>query len=238
MVSGGWFSSHESISPEFLSALAQSRLHGVRRRARLAAEVHHHRDRAGHPSGHTIDPSQRRPVWRGPQSPRRHRWQRRRASFLDDGHSGCPGDSKAKDPVDPESSAVQCVACFFPPTDFLNYSRPGDDAVGFGVLKSFKVAFGPRSDTAEERQKLGREMSPIYFVHSNMPPMLIMHGDADKLVPIYQVQTFVKRCEAVGSTAKLVVREGKNHGWPDMGKDVEICADWFDEYLRGIKPKP
>jgi acetyl esterase/lipase len=154
------------------------------------------------------------------------------------GTQGGPGDPKAKDPVDRESSAVQCVACFFPPTDFLNYSKPGEDAVGVGILKSFKSGFGPRSDTAAERQKLGHEISPIYFVHSNMPPMLIIHGDADTLVPICQAQTFVKRCEEVGSTAKLVVREGKQHGWPDMGKDMELFADWFDQYLRGIKPKP
>jgi hypothetical protein len=42
----------------------------------------------------------------------------------------------------------------------------------------------------------------------------------------------------VGSKAKLVVREGKQHGWPDMGKDMELLADWFDEHLRGIKAKP
>ena len=154
------------------------------------------------------------------------------------GTQGCPGDPNAKDPVDRESSAVQCVACFFPPTDFLNYSRPGEDAVGVGILKRFKPAFGPRSDTPEGRQKLGRGISPIYFVHSNMPPILIIHGDADKLVPICQSQTFVERCEAVGSTARLVVREGKTHGWPEMGKDMELVADWFDEHLRSIKPKP
>lgn len=70
-----------------------------------------------------------------------------------------------------------------------------------------------------------------------MPPMLIIHGDADKLVPIYQAQMFVQRCQSVGSTAKLVVREGKGHGWPDFSKDMELCADWFDQYLRGLKPK-
>lgn len=151
---------------------------------------------------------------------------------------GGPGDPKAKDPVDRESSAVQCVACFFPPSDFLNYSRPGDNAVGFGILEPFKAAFGPESDTAEGRQKLGREISPIHFVHSNMPPILIIHGDADTLVQIYQSETFVKRCEAMGVTAKLVVRKGRNHGWPNMDEDIQLCADWFDEYLRGLKPKP
>ena len=31
---------------------------------------------------------------------------------------------------------------------------------------------------------------------------------------------------------KLIVREGKDHGWPGMDKDLAIMADWFDEHLR------
>ncbi|MBI3877500.1 MAG: alpha/beta hydrolase, partial [Verrucomicrobia bacterium] len=54
-----------------------------------------------------------------------------------------------KDAIDGESSAVQAVACFFPPTDFLNYGQPGEDAVGVGTLKDFKPAFGSRTDTPE-----------------------------------------------------------------------------------------
>jgi len=149
------------------------------------------------------------------------------------GHRGKPD---AEDPVDRESSSVQCVACFFPPTDFLNYGKPGEDAVGGGTLKNFKPAFGPLSDTPEGRQKLGREVSPIYFLKSNTPPILIVHGDADKLVPIYQAEMFVKRCEELGVKVRLVAREGKGHGWPELNEDLRILADWFDENLRGIKP--
>lgn len=151
---------------------------------------------------------------------------------------GAPGNPDAKDPVERESSEVQCVACFFPPTDLLNYSQPGEDAVGVGLLQQFKPAFGSRSDTAEGRQKLGREISPIYFVHSNMPPILIIHGDADKLVPIYQARMFVQRCQAVGTPIKLIVRAGKDHGWPEIGQDLLVFADWFDEHLRGARRKP
>ena len=43
------------------------------------------------------------------------------------GTAGDKGDPKAKDPVDRESSRVQAVACFFPPTDFLNYGKPGKE---------------------------------------------------------------------------------------------------------------
>jgi acetyl esterase/lipase len=151
------------------------------------------------------------------------------------GTQGKQGAGEAKDPIDRESSEVQCVACFFPPTDFLNYGKTNEDAVGVGTLKAFKPAFGPRSETPEGRQTLGREISPIYFVTSNLPPTLIIHGDADLLVPIQQADSFVKRAQEVGKTARLVVKEGKAHGWPEIGQDATILADWFDEHLRGIK---
>ena len=151
------------------------------------------------------------------------------------GTQGGPGTADAKVPIDRESSAVQAVACFFPPTDFLNYGQPDEDAVGVGILKDFKPAFGSRSDTPEGRQQLGREISPIYFVSSNLPPTLIIHGNADKLVPIQQAETFVKRAQEAGATARLLVKEGKAHGWPDLGADMPALANWFDEHLRGIK---
>jgi len=151
-------------------------------------------------------------------------------------HGGL-GKSDAADAVERESSAVQAVACFFPPTDFLNYGQPGEDAVGVGILKDFKPAFGPRSDTPEGRQALGREISPFYFVTSNLPPTLIVHGDADKLVPIQQAAVFVARANSVGATAKLVTKPGGVHGWPDLIKDMDLLADWFDHYLRGLPAK-
>src|SRR5947209_519218 len=54
------------------------------------------------------------------------------------GITGKPGDAKAPDPVDRESSAVQAVGCFFPPTDFLNFGKTGQEALGAGTLKDFK----------------------------------------------------------------------------------------------------
>ncbi len=151
--------------------------------------------------------------------------------------TGRPGKPHAKDPVDRESSAVAAAACFFPPTDFLNYGKPGEDAVGVGVLKDFKPAFGPRSDTPEGRQALGREISPIYHLTSNTPPCLIIHGDADTLVPIQQAESFVAKAKAMGVTARLIVKHGGQHGWPDILKDIPSLADWFDTCLRGLPAK-
>jgi dipeptidyl aminopeptidase/acylaminoacyl peptidase len=64
--------------------------------------------------------------------------------------------------------------------------------------------------------------------------ILIIHGDADKLVPIQQASSFLDKAREVSKAPmKLIVREGKEHGWSGIEKDMVIFADWFDEQLRG-----
>jgi acetyl esterase/lipase len=238
MVSGGFFSSHEGISAGFYRALLDrgytvfAVVHGSQPKFTIP-EIEQDIHRAVRFVRHNAATYGVRPDKFGITggSAGGH-------LSLTMGTQGGPGDPNAKDPVDRESSAVQAVACFFPPTDFLNWSKPGDCEVGVGpVGTQFKAAFGPRSDTEDGREALGKEISPINFVTSNMPPTLVMHGDADKLVPIYQAEIFKKRCEEARAPFKLVVRAGKDHGWKEMPDDMKIFADWFDEHLRGIKPK-
>lgn len=235
MVSGGWFSSHEAINAGWCRPFLDrgyvvfAVVHGSQPKfvvTEIVEDIHRAVRFIRHNAGkYGVDPK-KLGITGG--SAGGH-------LSLMMGVKGEPGKADAKDPIDRESSEIQCVACFFPPTDFLNYGEPGEDAVGVGTLKGFKSGFGPRSDTVEGRKELGREISPIYFIHSNTPPTLIIHGDADKLVPIYQAQQFVKRCEELGVKAKLIVREGKAHGWGGIEKDLPLFADWFDEHLRGIK---
>jgi acetyl esterase/lipase len=163
------------------------------------------------------------------------------------GTAGTEGDPKAKDPVDRVSSRVQAVACFFPPTDFLNYGEKGKDALGRGTLAGFKAPFDfteldkqTRSYvliTGEDRRReIGRMISPVYHVTKDSAPTLILHGDADKLVPIQQAEVMVERLKADGVPAKLVVKHGAGHGWKGLEKDTTILADWFDRYLREKGP--
>lgn len=236
MVSGGWYSSHEAINPKAFQPLLDrgytvfTVVHGSNPKfniTEILPDIHRAiRFIRHHAAKYGVKPD-KLGITGGSAG----------------GHlslmmavTGAPGDPSAKDVIDRGSSAVQAVACFFPPTDFLNYGKPGEDAVGVGTLKNFKTGFGPRSDTPEERLKLGREISPIYFVSSNTPPILIAHGDKDELVPIYQAEQFMNRCREFGVPTRLIVRAGQKHGWAEMVKDEEIFADWFDEHLRGLKP--
>jgi acetyl esterase/lipase len=231
MVSGGFFSSHEAINPEFYKPLLShgytvfAVVHGSQPRF-IVPEIIEDVQRATrfvrvNAARWNIDPN-KLGVTGG--SAGGH-------LSLTLGTQGGPGKANAKDPIERASSAVQAVACFYPPTDFANWSAPGDDAVGFGTTIKFKPAFGPRSDTPEGRQALSKEISPIHFVHSNMPPILIIHGDSDKQVPLYQAEIFKKRAAEVGVKVQVTVKPGADHGWAGMDKDMEVFAQWFDEHL-------
>ena len=149
MVSGGWFSSHDNINPGYVTRPTSTAA------TRCFAVVHGSQPKFTIPE---IEPDIHRAI-----RFIRHNAQKWNVNpdhlgitggsagghlSLTMGTQGGPGHKDAKDPVDRESSAVQAVACFFPPTDFLNYGTPGEDAVGVGTLKDYKPAFGPGSDTA------------------------------------------------------------------------------------------
>lgn len=143
-------------------------------------------------------------------------------------------EAAAKDPLSGVSSEVQAAAVFYPPTDYLSWGAEGDVAVGVGKLADYSAAFGRKSLTAEGREELGRKLSPIYGVHAGQPPVFIIHGDADSSVPIFQAYCFQKKCREVGADLELKVISGGGHGGsPNMKKDAELMADFFDRKLAG-----
>jgi acetyl esterase/lipase len=166
------------------------------------------------------------------------------------GCAGCEGNPDAKDPVDRASSCVQAVACFFPPTDFLNYGEAGVKSLGIEPEHKFKAPFDFRVYDAktktflpvdmETREKIAKEVSPIYHVNEGDAPALIMHGDADDLVPLQQSEIIVEKFKEAGVPAELVVKKGAGHGvWPSMMiKDFGAFADWFDKHLLEQDAKP
>jgi acetyl esterase/lipase len=159
------------------------------------------------------------------------------------GLAGDTGNPKATDPVDRVSSRVQAVACFFPPTDFLNYGKPGENAVGRGILWNYSGAFGFTSYDPDWRrlvpitdeqkiQEIGRRISPISHASADDPPVLIFHGDKDWLVPLQQSETLAEKLKRAGVEVKLVVKPGADHGWPGIDKDAIAIAEWFDAHLK------
>jgi len=144
---------------------------------------------------------------------------------------GGPGRTDTEDPVERESSAVQAVAIFFPVTDLLNLGKSTENAGDGGPPRSFVRAFGPESTNLAVWKVIGRETSPIYFVSSNLPPILVHHGDADTLTPLEQSEWFRDAARKAGREVQIVVHSGGSHGWLTMPWDIAQFADFFDRHL-------
>jgi acetyl esterase/lipase len=247
LVSGGYFSSHDAINPAFFLPLINrgytvfAVVHGSQPRYTVSEIIvdvnrairfirHHAKD-------YGVDPDR---IGVTGASAGGH-------LSLMLGTSGQDGNADATDPVDRESSRVQAVACFFPPTDFLNYGASGHEMIhpkDFGTM--FRPAFDyhelnraenlwvPITDD-DKLRAIARKNSPAWHVTLDDAPTLIYHGDADDLVPLQQSETIVEKLKAVKVDAKLVVKPGAGHGWLSMVQDMNAFADWFDEHLKKTK---
>ena len=157
--------------------------------------------------------------------------------------AGTVGDKKAKDEVDRASSAVQAAGVFFPPTDFLNWGKEGNElidrqlqppftaAVDYHEFDAKKALYVPIKDKDKLRE-IARAISPIYHVNEGSAPALIIHGTKDDLVPYQQGERILAKYKECKVSAKLVERPGAGHGWGTILDDVGLITDWFDEHLR------
>lgn len=68
---------------------------------------------------------------------------------------------------------------------------------------------GPLPDTADRY----RDRSPVNRAGQITAPLLILQGDADKVVPLAQSRAIHDRLAALGRTVELHVYEGEGHGW-------------------------
>jgi acetyl esterase/lipase len=155
-------------------------------------------------------------------------------------------DPNAKDSVDRVSGRVQAVACFFPPTDFVNYGKTGANVlVNKTVLDGAQVHAALRFTrwdstlqyfvpitSLEKRTQIVKQISPIYQVTSDDPPVLIAHGDSDQLVPLQQSERMVQKLKSAKVLCQLIVKKGAGHGWEGMNVESQAFADWFDQHLK------
>ncbi|MCY7310594.1 MAG: prolyl oligopeptidase family serine peptidase [Chitinophagaceae bacterium] len=155
-------------------------------------------------------------------------------------------DSAAQDPVNRMSSRVQAAAVLYPPTDCLNWGGAGLSFINnknlqianriYGALDFTKwneltTTYDHITDTSA-RNKIAREMSPIYYVSADDPPIFIIHGDADLTVPLQESQTFVARLKEAGVENKFIIKKGGVHNPATMMPEFLDFADWFDKNLK------
>ncbi len=154
--------------------------------------------------------------------------------------AGTAGNPNHADPVQRESSRVQAVAAFFPPTDFLNWGKPERKITDTAMMKRFKAPFDfkvfDRATNAyvaiKDPTGILKSISPIEHVSKDDPPTLLIHGTRDPVVPVQQSKLLFAKLEESKVRVKLLVREGKTHGWRAFYEEIKFVADWFDTHLK------
>jgi acetyl esterase/lipase len=134
------------------------------------------------------------------------------------------------------TTRVNAVAVFFPPTDFLNYDgKPIDVRANgrlSGLLRQLAFPQGLGDVTQDEVTQRIAEISPARLVTSKAPPFLIIHGDADPIVPLQQSEVMLTALKKANVPAEVIVKKGGGHPWWTIHEEVQVVAEWFDKQLE------
>jgi dipeptidyl aminopeptidase/acylaminoacyl peptidase len=96
----------------------------------------------------------------------------------------------------------------------------------------FMPALGidPKSPKNDIEARL-KQLSPITLVNVKYPPTLIVHGDADKLVPLQQSQAMDQALAKAGVEHKLEVIPGGGHDEKTFVPGLMKALQWFKDKL-------
>jgi len=130
---------------------------------------------------------------------------------------GCASPETGDAPASTQQAArPAAVVAYFPPVDLRTIVGPNErfPALDFDVSQSSYV-------------------SPILHVSADDPPILLVHGDKDDLVPISASETMFDALRKSEVTSEFVVIEGGDHGFRGDHAEEATAAmlDWFDTHL-------
>jgi acetyl esterase/lipase len=135
-----------------------------------------------------------------------------------------------------ESSRVQAVAAWYPPTDFEQMPRQFEGILDFYNDDSPTTKLlGKRIDEAIEECRLA---SPLQLAGENSPPFHLVHGGRDMIVPASQSFLMQKRLQELDVPVELLYQPTYAHGdfrfnKGDIARSVEAFLDNQGEAARG-----
>lgn len=119
------------------------------------------------------------------------------------------------------SSKVNAVCSWYAPSDMTTM----DAGVGTVV---HSLLGKPLKEEMPEKLKW---VSPITYVHREMPPFLIMHGTTDALVDTSQSQKMYDALKERGVPVELHWIEGQGHGFFQGEQPYQFVNDFFDKWF-------
>lgn len=127
---------------------------------------------------------------------------------------------------------LKAVVAFYPPTDLLALNEAEQRGrAGTRTVRDF-VGSEPEQDPAR-----WREASPIEHVHAQLPPIFLLQGTRDFLVPHSQATAFAERLTAAAAPHRLEIVENGVHGFDRIAPDERartLIADVREFLVREL----
>ncbi|MBO4915353.1 MAG: alpha/beta hydrolase [Oscillospiraceae bacterium] len=136
---------------------------------------------------------------------------------------------------------IRAVVDQFAPTDFRNMRRDFDES-GYDRVEKLRPGAPGAANAllgfnADDSLRMFAFASPIYSVHKDIPPVLILHGQYDSKVPYQQSVRLAEKIKAIAGPdrVKLVISPECEHA--DTKYDAEpytsIIFDFLDPLVKG-----
>ncbi|AKG34852.1 prolyl oligopeptidase family serine peptidase [Paenibacillus durus] len=128
-----------------------------------------------------------------------------------------------------ESSKVQAIVDWFGPTDFLSMSQ-------YPSVFDHDSPHSPESKLVggaiQEHKDKARKASPSQYVRPDAPPILMMHGDRDDVVPFEQSLDFFKTMKQAGNDITLYKITGGGHIGFTQPHTLDVVKSFFKTHLQ------
>ena len=132
-------------------------------------------------------------------------------------------------------ASVAGVVAWFPVTDLAGLPSDVADAGGVpdpGPESREALLLGAPAASVPE---LARQASPVAHASAAAPPVLLMHGAADDMVPPAQSIRLAGALRAAGATVELELVPGATHFWKGAS-DVPGIVRRSVGFLRAVTP--
>ncbi|HOV59739.1 MAG TPA: alpha/beta fold hydrolase [Candidatus Hydrogenedentes bacterium] len=143
------------------------------------------------------------------------------------------GDPSAQDPLMRHGTRVKAVVAFFPPADFLRWEN--DQPVDYSREPKLMFSDGLEGHSREEQDAMAARLSPARHVKPGLPPLLLIHGDSDPIVPLNQSLYMEQAMREAGNEVKLIIKPGGGHFWLTIIEEIMVAADWVTQKLADGK---